>query len=319
MSTSLPSIDPAIADFAARLSAAWASFPNLGAASFAEQRAAAEQVRAPWRAGGPDLPRRDLFAPTPHGPVRLRLFGALEPARPAPVLVYLHGGGFTTFSLETHDRIMREYADRAGVAVVGVDYALSPEAKYPVALDQVTAAVDWVAAEGRGVGLDPARVALGGDSAGANLALSTAIRLRDAGRGDAIKALLLAYGFFDASTDSQSHRAHGAAGALLSNEELRGFAENYVGGTGREDDPLAFPARAALHDLPPAFHIVAELDPLADSDREVAARQRLAGGEVEARTYAGATHSFLEAVSIAPLAARALQESAEWLAARLAP
>jgi len=142
-------------------------------------------------------------------------------------------------------------------------------------------------------------------------------RLRDQGRGATIKALLLAYGFFDDESGSASHAAHGGPGALLSTEELAGFVENYVGGTMLRDHPLAFPAKAALHSLPPSFHIIAECDPLADSDRAVAERMRAGGADVEATTYAGAMHSFLEAVSISALADRAFQESATWLAARL--
>ena len=223
MSSNAAVTDPDIATFVARLSAAWAAFPNLANATFPEQRAAAEQVRAPWRAGGPIIPRHDLDVPTPHGPVRVRLHGAPDQTRPAPVLVYLHGGGFTTFSLETHDRIMREYAHRAGVVVAGVDYALSPEAKFPVALEQVSAVLDWIAAEGPALGLNRHRIAVGGDSAGANLALSTSIRLRDCGRGDTIKAMVLAYGFFDARTDTPSHAAHGQPGALLHRLSQRGL------------------------------------------------------------------------------------------------
>jgi acetyl esterase len=312
-----PELDPQVAEFAARLGAAWAQFPDLASRPYPEQRAAAEAVRRPWRSGGPELQRRELVAPTPAGDVRVRLYGTAAAGRPAPVLVYNHGGGFTTFSLDTHDRIMREYAMRGGLIVAGVDYALSPEAKFPTALDQVAGVIEWLQAWGPELGLDPARIAVGGDSAGANLALSAAIALRDRGRGELIKALVLAYGFFDDETSSPSHEAFGQPGALLSSEELVGFAENYVGGTGFRTHPLAFPARAELHDLPPSFHLIAECDPLADSDRAMAAKLAASGNVVETRVYAGATHSFLEAVSIAPLAEQALQDSAGWLAAQL--
>lgn len=310
-------IDPDIELFAQRLSAAWAAFPDLGSRTFPEQRAAAEVVRQPWRAGGPDLPREDITVPTPHGPVRVRLHGVRDPSAPAPTLVYSHGGGFTTFSLETHDRIMRELAHRAGVVVAGVDYALSPEAKFPVALEQVAAVVAWLADHGAALGVDPTRIAVGGDSAGANLSLASALSLRDAGRGDVIKAMVLAYGYFDDETTSRSQIAHGQPGSLLSSEELQGFAENYVGGTTHRRHPLAFPIHAHLHDLPPSFHVIAPLDPLADSAQRMADRLAEGGNRVDVRVYPGATHSFLEAVSIAPLAARALDESAAWLAATL--
>lgn len=314
-------IDPELEIFVARIQAAWGAFPDLAGQPLAAQRAAAEIVRAPWARGGPEMAAtRELTIPTGnHGAVRARLLSPIaEPGRRG-VLLFLHGGGFTTFSIDTHDRVMRELAARARIAVLGVDYALSPEAKFPVALDQVVAVIDWLTVHGANHGLDVDKLAIGGDSAGANLALGACLRLRDRGDGDRVAAMLCAYGFFDDDIATGSHHLHGGDDKILTTTELGGFLDNYLGGTPHRDDPFALPGRADLRDLPPSFHIIAECDPLADGDRALADRLAAAGCEVRAETYPGAVHSFLEAVSISSLADRAFTDSAAWLAARLLP
>jgi acetyl esterase len=309
-------IDPTVAKFAEGLTAGYAAYPDLDQRPLSERRLIAEAVRAPWRAGGPGMQTtRDRTVETEAGPVRVRLFDASGAAGPRSALVYAHGGGFTSFSLETHDRLMREYAHRTGAVVVGVDYALSPEAKFPTALNQVAGVIAWLGAQRE---FDPARIAAAGDSAGANLALSAALKLRDDGSAVRLAALLLNYGFFDADFNTPSQKRHGGSDKLLTTEELRWYLENYLAGTPHAANPLALPALADLHDLPPSFHVIAQCDPLADGDRSMVEKLRAAGNEVAAKVYAGATHSFLEAVSIAPLAETALAESSAWLAGKLA-
>ena len=119
--------------------------------------------------------------------------------------------------------------------------------------------------------------------------------------------------FFDDDATTNSQRQYGQPGALLSTEELAGFLENYLAGPSDRDDPLALPAKAQLHGLPPSFHLIAECDPLADEDRAMAARMAEAGDDVRAVVYPGACHSFLEAVSISALSERAFAEIASWL------
>lgn len=316
-------IDPEVAVFVERVQRGFGRHPDMGRMSFAEQRAIAETVRAPWRQGGPEMRCVwEMTAPTATGDVRLRLFDpglnpgpapAAAPA-PGPALVYLHGGGFTTFSLDTHDRLMREYAARAGVLVIGVDYALSPEARFPKALNQVTGVLDWLAGEGGvSLGVDPKRVAVGGDSAGANLAVAACLALRDAGSGHRPMAVLCNYGFFDADFDTPSQQRFGDPGAMLTRDELAGFLDNYLGKDWSAPSPLALPILADLAGLPPSFHVIAACDPLADGDRAMVERLRAAGNACESVVYDGATHSFLEAVSISALAGRALADGSAWL------
>ncbi|MGA0604245.1 alpha/beta hydrolase fold domain-containing protein [Caulobacter sp. KR2-114] len=312
-------IDPEVAVFVARVQRDFARHPDLARMSFAEQRAVAESVRAPWRQGGPVMLRTwELTAPTEAGDVRLRLFDPGRPAGPAPVLIYLHGGGFTTFSLDTHDRLMREYAARAGLLVIGVDYALSPEARFPTALNQVAGVLEHLLG-GAEACVDPRRVAVGGDSAGANLAVAACLALRDKGAALRPAAMLCNYGFFDADFTTASQRRWGDPGAMLTREELAGFLDNYLGRGWSAPGPLALPALADdLSNLPPSFHVIAECDPLADGDVAMARRLREAGNVCDSVIYAGATHSFLEAVSISALAGRALGDGAAWLRRTLA-
>lgn len=232
-------------------------------------------------------------------------------------LIYLHGGGWTLFSLDTHDRLMREYAARAGIVVVGVDYALSPDAKFPVALEQVCAVARWVREGGARMGMDPARIAMGGDSAGANLTTAACLVLRDEEDGHVLRSMVLNYGVFDRHCSEDARQRYGGAGYMLASDEMDAFWRNYVTDPRQMDDPLVCPINADLTGLPPAFMVIAECDLLAEQNLRMAERLRAAGVRTEARLYAGASHSFLEAVSIAPLAARALDDTAGWLRAVL--
>jgi acetyl esterase len=305
----LDDVDPDIRAFHQATSAAYADLSAGGYADIAARRAVAERVRAPWRSGGPLMARTDDLRVGADG-VRIRIHRPTDdPA--LPVLVYIHGGGWVLFSIDTHDRLMREYAARAGCAVIGVDYSLAPEARFPRPLDEVGQVLDWLRAEGAGQGLDTDRVAIGGDSAGANLSIATALRLRDAGRAD-LKALLLNYGAFD-NVIRPSHDRYDGDDYMLTTAEMMDFWSDYLGGPIDVADPLARPLLAGLHGLPPAFLCIAACDILVDENHEMAHRLAEAGNAVCAVTYAGATHSFLEAMSISPLARRAIDDAAGWL------
>jgi acetyl esterase len=308
-------LDPDVRTFLARTSADYARLSQGDDLDLARRRAVAERVREPWTSGGPTMATTETLIVGPFD-TRVRIHRPTD-AGPLPVLVYLHGGGWTLFSIDTHDRLMREYAARSGCAVVGVDYSLSPEVRFPIALDEAEMVCAWLGEHGAAHGLDAGRLALGGDSAGANLALSTALRLRDAGTGAA--ALLLNYGAFD-TVQRASHARFDGDGFMLTGPEMAAFWENYLGPDGAaRDHPHARPMLADLRGLPPAFLCIAECDILADENRIMADRLRDAGVDVAATVYSGATHSFLEAVEISALADRALGEAARWLRERLMP
>ena len=311
----LRGVDPDIRRFVSLVNADYARLTGGKSLPVEQMRAVAEEVRAPWRQGGPAMRRTvEHVAATSAGPVRLRIHDPGVPAsHPSPALVYLHGGGWTLFSLDTHDRVMREYAARAGIIVVGVDYALSPESRYPVALNQVVAVVRWLQDHGTSFGIDASRLALAGDSAGGNLSICTALALRDAGQAGLVQGLVLIYPAFDRRCSPEALRRYGGPGAVLTAEEVAYFWDNYTGGRDVSGDPLASPMCADLVGLPPMCLTIPECDVLTEQSYAMAARLREAGVDVVFNVYPGATHSFIEAMSIAPVAARAIEDGAQWL------
>lgn len=311
-------VDPDIRLFQQRMSAGYAAFPDFAGLPLPQARRAAEEVRAQWVRGGPKMARTtELRVGALQTRIRIHMPQAPVAGSKVPALLYLHGGGWTMFSLDTHDRLMREYAARAGIAVVGIDYSLSPEAKFPRAIEEILDVLQWLRASGGEHGIDVARLASGGDSAGANLAVAAHLRLRDLGLPPTC-AMLLNYGVFT-DQHSPSMSRYDGPHYMLETGEMQWFWSNYLRGDADRGNPLAVPLHADLSGLPPAFLAIAECDILADGNHAMAAHLAAAGVEVEARSYAGATHSFLEAVSISALSDRALDESAAWLKARWSP
>ncbi|MBV6418170.1 MAG: Acetyl esterase [Steroidobacteraceae bacterium] len=310
-------VDPDIRRFVAAVNADYARFTDGRQLSVQEQREVAERVRAPWRVGGPQMrTTQDLIADTERGPVRLRIHHPGVP-EPASTLIYLHGGGWTLFSLDTHDRVMREYAARAGVVVVGVDYALSPEARFPVALEQVVGVVRWLGDHGAALGIDAGRIALGGDSAGGSLSIGAALALRDAGEPHRVRGLLLIYPAFDRDCSPEALRRYGGEGAVLTADEVVYFWNNYAGDGELRRNPLACTILARLEGLPPVCLTIPQCDVLTETSLRMADRLRAASVPVSLTVYPGATHSFIEAVSISPLAERAIEDGARWLRATI--
>ncbi|WP_426959714.1 alpha/beta hydrolase [Muricoccus radiodurans] len=231
---------------------------------------------------------------------------------PLPVLIYLHGGGWVWNSVDTHDTLMRRYATGSGAAVIGPDYALSPEAAFPQALEEMAGVVRWVAAKGAEWGLDGTRIVLGGDSAGANLALGAALLLRQSDPGLRLSGLLLNYGVFDDRMATPSY-AEFAEGYGLTREKMRFYWDCYTPDPTDRMSPYAAPARADLRGLPPCLIHIAELDVLADENRAMAVALRQAGVAVEEGTFPGTVHGFLRAADHVSAARRAVDSAAAWL------
>jgi acetyl esterase len=310
----IPKVDPEIRQFADIVEQDYAKFAASDKPTIEQSRETAETVRRRWVRGGPKMAGiSDLKIVAGEMEVRIRLFEAAKGDK-RPVLVYLHGGGWTIFSLDTHDRLMREYAARSGLVVIGVDYSLAPEAKFPRQIDEVVAVIRWLSEHGSDIGVNPARMAIGGDSAGANMALATCLRLRDSGFAPLPRALLMNYGAFDAGGAFDAEPRATDHHLVLTHEEMGQFWRNYLNGPEDQQNPLANPILADLESLPPAFLAIAECDILRDENLVMADRLRAAGVEVESVVYPGATHSFLEAVSIARVSDRALADASGWLA-----
>ena len=277
-------LEAGVRTFVDRVMAETARLSGPGPVTLADARRIAETVRGPWREGGPIMARTSEHRASADGrEVRVQIYqpdGATGGA-----LVYLHGGGWTLFSLDTHDRLMREYAGRSGLAVVGVDYSLSPEVRFPVAVEETVAAVTWLRRKGPALGIDPARLVLGGDSAGANLALASALALRDAGATPAIRGLLLNYGAYDLAVSDAAARRFGAPGAMRTATEKAAFWAHDLRGPADGDDPLACPLRAELaRTCRRCFLAAAECDVLAEQSAALAGRLTAAGVAADLRS-----------------------------------
>jgi acetyl esterase/lipase len=245
----------------------------------------------------------DREIPGPAGPLRVRVYRPSGVA-PLPVLVWLHGGGWVTGSLATHDHLCRLLCDDAGVIVVSVDYRLAPETKFPGAVDDCAAAWSWVNELVVDLGGAPRVVALGGDSAGGNLAAAVALVAR--GQGLPIPALqLLVYPVTDHEFDSAS-MVDNATGYFLLTEQMRWFFDQYARTPADFADWRMSPLRAAdLSGLPPAVVITAEYDPLRDQGEAYAQRLRDAGVPTRAVRAAGLFHGFFGMHAFLPPAAEA--------------
>jgi acetyl esterase len=244
-----------------------------------------EDIRIP-AADGTRLPAR-LYAPSR---------GAL------PVLLYLHGGGFTIGSLETHDSLCRQLALRSGAAVVALDYRLAPEHRFPCAVDDAWAAMHWLAHHADTLGLDGSRLAVGGDSAGGTLAAACAIHARDTGL--ALRQQLLITPGTTAHADTPSHREF-AHGFLLDAESIAWFFDQYIAHADRDDWRFAPLNADDLDGVAPACIVLAECDPLVDEGVAYADRLRLAGVPVEFELVRGVTHDFVKMGRVLPEAAAA--------------
>lgn len=232
--------------------------------------------------------------------------------RPLPTLVYFHGGGWVWANVDTHDRMVREYAAAGQVAAVSVDYALSPEAKFPQALEECAAVVRWVAEHGAEWGLDGSRILLGGDSAGGNLALATALLLRDTG-GPALRGIMANYPVCDSRFDTPSYNEYGAGGYGLNRERMSFYWNVYVQHDGDRLNPLAAPLRADLRGLPPVIVLLAEFDVLRSEGEALVRKLQQAGVPVETRTFSGVVHGFLRATGSVQKARDAVAAAGDWI------
>ena len=265
-----------------------------------------------------ELPRaalarvEDFQIPAQDGtPLVARLYAPSQ--RPLPVLLYLHGGGFTIGNLETHDSLCRQLALRSGAAVVALEYRLAPEHRFPVAVADSWTAMHWLAAQGHRLGLDDSRLAVGGDSAGATLAAVCAIHARDTDLR--LRLQLLITPGTAAYPDSESHRRF-AEGFLLEAAGMAWFFDHYIEHEQRSDWRFAPLNAESLEGLAPACVILAECDPLVDEGLAYADRLRVAGVPVALELYRGLTHDFIkmgralaEAQQAQAVAAKALKEA----------
>jgi acetyl esterase len=272
---------------------ATASPPALYEMTPAEARAILDDVQA---APIDKLPVEDrwITVPADVGDVRVRIVRPPNAVETLPVILYMHGGGWVLGNADTHDRLVRELAVGTGAAVVFVEYDRSPEARYPVAIEQGYATARWIVREGAAHGLDPERMAIAGDSVGGGM--TAAITLMAQERGDVrFVHQSMYYPVTDAAMDTGSY-AQFAEGYFLTAKAMAWFWDCYCPDPERRAEPFASPLRAddeQLGELPPALVIVDEADVLRDEGEAYAARLRAAGVAVTTVRYDGITHDFM--------------------------
>ena len=297
-----------------------AALPAFYTVSADEARRLYRESRAAFSPAVPEVAEaRDLALSGPGGPIPLRLYRGLgtEAGALLPVLVFFHGGGWTIGDLDTHDIVCRTLANRARCTVFAVDYRMGPEHKFPAAVEDCVAATRWVAGQGAALGVDAARIAVGGDSAGGNLAAVVAITLRDAG-GPPLAFQALVYPATDQRMDTASH-ARLSEGYLLTRDNMLWFRSNYLS-PADYDDWRASPIRAAdLARLPPAHIITAGYDPLLDEGRAYSDRLVAAGVPVLYECFEGMTHGFLTMGGVVAAANHALYRIGQSLAQAFRP
>ena len=238
-----------------------------------------------------------LQADGPAGAIALRLYRPLAAAAAGqlPVLVYFHGGGWVIGDLDTHDTLCRQLANGAGIAVVSVDYRMGPEHRFPAAVDDCIAATRWVRREAAALGLDARRIAVGGDSAGGNLAAVVALAARDAGDAgeSGLAYQLLIYPATDMRRSAPSHTRNGQ-GYLLTRDTIGWFHDHYITDAAHDADWRASPAlHPNLGGLPPALVLTAGYDPLRDEGIAYAQALTLAGNQATHISFERQIHGFI--------------------------
>ena len=233
--------------------------------------------------------------------IHLRIYDPGVRSKPSPALVFVHGGGWTVGSIDDFDSSIRRLANSSGLLVAAMDYRLAPENPFPAGLNDVIATVKWIKENGESIGIDPNRIALGGDSAGANLALASAIALRNEGQGDALRALYLLYGLYTPEKNTESMRLFSNGEYGITKTQFQWVMNLTFQNPQDWTNPLAFPILDNLTGrLPPMYIAAMGLDPLRDDSILLADKLRLAGQEHYLSIWPGVAHGALSLISVTP-------------------
>lgn len=245
-----------------------------------------------WNAGAPALPHvEERTIDVPSGRARVRIY---DPglAAPAATAILLHGGGWVFGNLDTYDGFARQIAKRSGMRCLNVEYALAPEHPFPAPLDDCVAAIRWAASDGASLGIDPKRIVLLGDSAGANLSIAACLSLRDADMHP-IRGAALLYGAYSLDLDTPSVQSFGGGPYFLGKADMIRYWNDYLSGNAARQSPLAVPMLADLANLPPLYIAACEFDPLLDDSERFRDRAKSAHAEVEFHLWKGMVHGIV--------------------------
>lgn len=288
---------------------------DTSAGTYEEMRANYRAERAMWNSGGPEMAETvELAVPFGDHKVPARL---LRPTKDAnlPILFYIHGGGMVVGDNDTHSLVQRKLAMFSGCAVVGIDYTLAPEGKYPMPLEECSAVCRYVVDHAAEYSLDKTRIGFSGDSGGANMSMGAILHLRDNGFDmSTVKAALLYYGGYGLG-DGITKRLHGGAWDGLTEQDFVYYQEMYLGDQDPRDCPYY---NAYVNDLsygiPPCFIVAGDLDPLADDSRLLYQVLKNHGIPCEYHEYQGALHAFLHYSKVMDDAEDALRRGAHYFA-----
>jgi acetyl esterase len=279
----------------------------------AQARATSESLAAPWNE--PRLPVAgvtDLSIPGAAGAIRARLFHP-APGERRPLVIFIHGGGWTFGSLESHDVHKRHLAHHSGCAVLGLEYRLAPEHPFPAPIEDIRAAIRHAREGGLGADIDARRLALAGDSAGANLALIALLHAKQTGEETITTAALL-YGCYAPLFDTGSHKRFGDGSYGLSTKTMRWYWRNYLGREPGDERGAAAPLHGDFAGLPSLYLNAAGLDPLLDETLMLAHRLAEAGVRYRLDVFPGVTHGFMRMTRELPAAKAALVAAVTFLA-----
>ncbi|MFY7781068.1 MAG: alpha/beta hydrolase [Tagaea sp.] len=302
-----PEIAAALAESARRLGPSPVHLPHDPAAARADQ----EARRAPWNLGGPRMrERRDLALDLPGRSIPARLY--VPEGETRGLLVWLHGGGWVIGSLDTHDRLCRALAAGAGTRVLSVGYRKAPEHPYPLPLDDAADAFVWARERAESLGAEPAKIAFGGDSAGANLAFGAALRLVARGLPGACAHMSI-YGVFDADLDTESYRLLGDGRFGLDRAGMSVYWDLYCPDVARRTEPEAAPLRGDARVFKRPFLLATGLDPLRDDSRKMRDALLAAGVDTVYVEFPRANHGFVHLGAHAAVAREAIAAAAAHL------
>jgi acetyl esterase/lipase len=268
-----------------------------------------------------DIENRTISPGGPNGQISIQIIRPTSSnEKNLPVVVYTHGGGWVLGGFDTHERLVRELANKANVAIVFVNYTRSPEAKYPVAIEEAYAATKWVAENGKSINVDASRLAIVGDSVGGNMAAAVTLLAKER-RGPKIAFQALFYPVTDANFDTQSYNTL-QEGYWLTREGMKWFWNNYAPNNATRKEPTASPLHASidqLSGLPPALVITEEFDVLRDEGEAYAHKLMQAGVPVTATRYLGTIHDFmmLNPIADTPAVRGAIDQASEILKNKL--
>lgn len=285
-------IDPQVTPILERMLDAMAERGPIGSVSPPEMRKRFNQDVSGWNLDLPDIHQtEDFHIEYEAGQIPVRLYDPKARNEQLPCLIFIHGGGWIVGDLDTNERTMRLLALQSGIRIVSIDYPLAPENKFPAGLDACVAVTRWVRKNALQWGIDPQRLAIGGDSAGGNLALATALDLRNAGE-NWLKFGLMIYPALSPYADTQSHRNFGQGEYGLSSDDMHYFWDAYLADETQKNDPRANPLLADMHSMPPMYMVTAGLDALTDDSRKLEQKLKESGSEVDHQHYPGMIHGF---------------------------